>query len=138
MQSKFYHIAYLIIFLGIGQIYAQNTTSPTLSQEVLLDSIGKIPTEKKPLLLAKVKYTAQDCVQINRKENKLILYNQAELYYQDIELRAGIIILDYQTNEVNAGRIEIDSTLVQYPFFKQAGNEVKPDSIRFNFETQKA
>jgi len=138
LQSKFYHIAYLIIFLGIGQIYAQNTTSPTLSQEVLLDSIGKIPTEKKPLLLAKVKYTAQDCVQINRKENKLILYNQAELYYQDIELRAGIIILDYQTNEVNAGRIEIDSTLVQYPFFKQAGNEVNPDSIRFNFDTQKA
>ena len=138
MQSKFYHIAYLIIFLGIGQIYAQNTTSPTLSQEVLLDSIGKIPTEKKPLLLAKVKYTAQDCVQINRKENKLILYNQAELYYQDIELRAGIIILDYQTTEVNAGRIEIDSTLVQYPFFKQAGNEVNPDSIRFNFDTQKA
>lgn len=138
MQSKFYHIAYLIIFLGIGQIYAQNTTSPTLSQEVLLDSIGKIQTEKKPLLLAKVKYTAQDCVQINRKENKLILYNQAELYYQDIELRAGIIILDYQTNEVNAGRIEIDSTLVQYPFFKQAGNEVNPDSIRFNFDTQKA
>jgi len=138
LQSKFYHIAYLIIFLGIGQIYAQNTTSPTLGQEVLLDSIGKIPTEKKPLLLAKVKYTAQDCVQINRKENKLILYNQAELYYQDIELRAGIIILDYQTNEVNAGRIEIDSTLVQYPFFKQAGNEVNPDSIRFNFDTQKA
>jgi lipopolysaccharide assembly outer membrane protein LptD (OstA) len=138
LQSKFYHIAYLIIFLGIGQIYAQNTTSPTLIQEVLLDSIGKIPTEKKPLLLAKVKYTAQDCVQINRKENKLILYNQAELYYQDIELRAGIIILDYQTNEVNAGRIEIDSTLVQYPFFKQAGNEVNPDSIRFNFDTQKA
>jgi hypothetical protein len=28
--------------------------------------------------------------------------------------------------------------LVQYPFFKQAGNEVNPDSIRFNFDTQKA
>jgi hypothetical protein len=85
-----------------------------------------------------VKYTAKDCVQIDRKENKLILYNEAELYYQDIELRAGIIILDYKTNEVNAGRILMDSTLVQYPFFKQAGNEVNPDSIRFNFDTQKA
>ncbi|MCH1432929.1 MAG: LPS-assembly protein LptD, partial [Flavobacteriaceae bacterium] len=73
-----------------------------------------------------------------RKNNKLILYNEAELYYQDIELRAGIIILDYQTNEVNAGRIELDSTLVQYPFFKQGSNEVNPDSIRFNFDTQKA
>ena len=103
--------------------------------ERILDSLNK--NVKKPILLDKVKYTAKDCVYINRKDNKLILYNEAELYYQDIELRAGIIILDYKTNEVNAGRIEIDSTLVQFPYFKQANNEVNPDSIRFNFDTQK-
>ena len=137
MQSKFYHIAYFLFFFGLGIISAQTTASTTLTDEVLLDSISK-PAEKKPLLLAEVEYKAKDCVQIDRKNNKLILYNEAELYYQDIELRAGIIILDYQTNEVNAGRIELDSTLVQYPFFKQGGNEVNPDSIRFNFDTQKA
>jgi len=101
-----------------------------------LDSISAPP--KKPLLLSKVKYTAIDCVHFDKKQNKLILANQAELYYQDIELKAGIIILDYVTNEVNAGRIMIDSTLVQYPYFKQGQNEVNPDSIRFNFDTQKA
>ena len=137
MQSKFYHIAYFLFFFGLGIIRAQTTASTTLTDEVLLDSISK-PAEKKPLLLAEVEYKAKDCVQIDRKNNKLILYNEAELYYQDIELRAGIIILDYQTNEVNAGRIELDSTLVQYPFFKQGSNEVNPDSIRFNFDTQKA
>ena len=137
MQSKFYHIAYFLFFFGLGIIRAQTTASTTLKDEVLLDSISK-PVEKKPLLLAEVEYKAKDCVQIDRKNNKLILYNEAELYYQDIELRAGIIILDYQTNEVNAGRIELDSTLVQYPFFKQDSNEVNPDSIRFNFDTQKA
>ena len=137
MQSKFYHIAYFLFFFGLGIIRAQTTASTTLTDEVLLDSISK-SVEKKPLLLAEVEYKAKDCVQIDRKNNKLILYNEAELYYQDIELRAGIIILDYQTNEVNAGRIELDSTLVQYPFFKQGSNEVNPDSIRFNFDTQKA
>ena len=137
MQSKFYHIAYFLFFFGLGIIRAQTTASTTLTDEVLLDSISK-PVEKKPLLLAEVEYKAKDCVQIDRKNNKLILYNEAELYYQDIELRAGIIILDYKTNEVNAGRIELDSTLVQYPFFKQGSNEVNPDSIRFNFDTQKA
>jgi len=137
LQSKFYHIAYFLFFFGLGIIRAQTTASTTLTDEVLLDSISK-PVEKKPLLLAEVEYKAKDCVQIDRKNNKLILYNEAELYYQDIELRAGIIILDYQTNEVNAGRIELDSTLVQYPFFKQGSNEVNPDSIRFNFDTQKA
>ncbi|MDA9630619.1 putative LPS assembly protein LptD [Flavobacteriaceae bacterium] len=135
LQSKFYHIACLLFFLGGLKLCAQETTQK-INDRILLDSI--IQPKKKPLLLSKVRYTAKDCVRINRKENKLILYNEAELYYQDIELRAGIIILDYNTNEVNAGRIEIDSVLVQYPFFKQANNEINPDSIRFNFDTQKA
>ena len=137
MQSKFYYIANFLFSLGIGIINAQTGSSKILTKEILLDSIST-PVKKKPILLAEVKYTAKDCVQIDRQNNKLILFNEAELYYQDIELRAGIIILDYKTNEVNAGRIEIDSTLVQYPFFKQGSNEVNPDSIRFNFDTQKA
>ena len=128
-------MAYFFLFAGIGTFYAQ--TSDLLSDEIQFDTINR-PLEKKPLLIAEVKYTAKDCVRIDRQNNKLILFNEAELYYQDIELRAGIIILDYKTNEVNAGRIKIDSTLVQYPFFKQGSNEVNPDSIRFNFDTQKA
>ena len=135
MQTKFYYIASFLFFLGTAFSFGQEREE-TPDQKVLLDSLNTPP--KKPLLLAKVKYTAKDCVRINRKENKLILYDEAELYYQDIELRAGIIVLDYKTNEVNAGRIEKDSVLVQYPFFKQANNEVNPDSIRFNFDTQKA
>ena len=134
MRTKFYHTACFFLFIGIFS-YGQEKRE-TDSQERILDSLNK--NVKKPILLDKVKYTAKDCVYINRKDNKLILYNEAELYYQDIELRAGIIILDYKTNEVNAGRIEIDSTLVQFPYFKQANNEVNPDSIRFNFDTQKA
>ena len=57
-------------------MHAQSTVSTTISKETLMDSIDP-PVEKKPLLLAKVKYTAKDCVQIDRKENKLILYNEA-------------------------------------------------------------
>ena len=134
MRTKFYHTACFFLFIGIFS-YGQEKRE-TDSQERILDNLNK--NVKKPILLDKVKYTAKDCVYINRKDNKLILFNEAELYYQDIELRAGIIILDYKTNEVNAGRIEIDSTLVQFPYFKQANNEVNPDSIRFNFDTQKA
>ena len=136
MQTKFYHIASFIFFISTVFTGYGQENKKVISQDNLLDSISR--KAKEPLLLAKVRYTAKDCVRINRKENKLILYNEAELYYQDIELRAGIIILDYKTNEVNAGRIEIDSALVQYPYFKQAENEINPDSIRFNFDTQKA
>ena len=48
-------------------------------------------------------------------------------------------ILDYSKNEVTAGRIP-DSlgVLIQNPYFKQINNEIYPDSLRFNFDTQKA
>src|SRR5690606_16453621 len=62
-----------------------------------------------------------------------------EIYYQDTELKAGIIVMDYIKNEVYAGRIKDSTgTYTQLPYFKQGSNEVRPDSIRFNFDTQKA
>ena len=111
-----------------------------LNDSVKLDSLEQDSTEnKRALLLDKIKYKAKDYVRLSQKENKIYLYNEAEIYYQDTELKAGIIILDYVKNEVYAGRIK-DSTgaYTQLPFFKQGNNEVIPDSIRFNFDTQKA
>ncbi|MDG1263315.1 MAG: putative LPS assembly protein LptD [Flavobacteriaceae bacterium] len=100
-----------------------------------LDSIPK----KEPLLLDLINYNALDSVKIDKKENKIRLYNKAVLTYEDMTLEAGIIVLDYTINEVYAGRIA-DSTgvLSQKPRFIQAQNEVNPDSIRFNFDTKKA
>ena len=76
MQTKFYHIASFIFFISTVSIGYGQENKKDISQENLLDSIS--PKGKEPLLLAKVKYTAKDCVRINRKENKLILYNEAE------------------------------------------------------------
>lgn len=99
------------------------------------DSLNK----KESILLDKIKYKAKDYVKLSQKDQKIYLYNEAEIYYQDTELKAGIIIMDYIKNEVYAGRIK-DSlgNYTQIPFFKQGNNEVIPDSIRFNFDTQKA
>ena len=104
------------------------------------DSIVSIDSiTKQPLLLGKITRNAKGYIKIDKTEGKLYLYDNAELYYQDTELKAGIIILDYNKNEVAAGRIKDSSgKLIQPPFFKQAGNEVNPDSIRFNFNTKKA
>ena len=61
------------------------------------------------MLLDLIRYTAKDSVKINQKTNKIRLYNEAKLEYQDMELTAGLIVLDYTKNEVYAGRIA-DST----------------------------
>jgi hypothetical protein len=71
------------------------------------------------------------------KRKNTILYDKAELYYQDVELKAGIIVMNYETNEVYAGRIRDYRKIHTISNFKQGANEVQPDSIRFNFKTQK-
>ena len=107
----------MLIFFWLNQLYSQsisdslgldqrfknvdNKVTFSVNENLINDSIPK----KEPTLLDKVRYNAADYVRIDRKESKLILYNEAELYYQDMELRAGIIILDYSKNEVTAGRI---------------------------------
>ncbi|PIE99811.1 MAG: organic solvent tolerance protein OstA [Maribacter sp.] len=107
----------------------------TMTDSTVVDTVKTKP----PLLLDVIKYKATDYVRLNQKEQKIYLYNEAEIQYQDTELRAGIIVMDYTKNEVYAGRIK-DSlgNYSQLPYFKQGQNEVIPDSIRFNFDTQKA
>lgn len=112
-------------------------------REIKLDTVqvrasDSIPS-KTPMLLDLIKYKAQDSVKINRLENKMRLYNQAEITYQDMKLNAGLIVLDYSKNEVYAGRIaDKEGNLTQKPVFVQGYDEVNPDSIRFNFDTKKA
>ncbi len=121
----------------LGQVDSLNQKNISKKTEIISDSLNLDP--KEPLLLNIVKYNAKDYVRINRKENKLYLYDEAELYYGDITLKSGLIVLDYKEKEVYAGRIKDTSgTLVQYPYFKQGNNEINPDSIRYNFDTQKA
>lgn len=106
----------------------------------VIDSTKKDSVKpKKSVIEDKIKRKAVDYEKLDQKKKLITLYNKAEVYYQDIELKSGIIVIDYQKDEVYAGRIK-DSTgkYTQLPVFKQGSNVVEPDSIRFNFKTKKA
>tara|TARA_R110002073_G_scaffold31871_5_gene97337 strand:+ start:2574 stop:5333 length:2760 start_codon:yes stop_codon:yes gene_type:complete len=100
-----------------------------------LDSIAQKPKLLKDI----VKYSASGYTSITRKDQKITLYDDAKINYEDMEITAGIIVIDYEKNEVYAGRLK-DSlgNYTQKPVFKQGSDVVEPDSIRFNFDTQKA
>lgn len=157
MQRNLFYIVFLTIFLTLGnaKIYSQElqkepNSFPSKNQEtkpenttepVLEVTEVKVPDslKKKPLLEDKIKRKAVDYEKFDQKKKLITLYNKAEVYYQDIELKSGIIVIDYNKSEVYAGRIK-DSTgaYTQRPVFKQGSNVVEPDSIRFNFKTKKA
>ena len=157
MHRKLFYIVFLTIFLTLGnaKIYSQElpqktNSFPSKNQETKLENTTntelevtevKVPDSinKKPLLEEKIKRKAVDYEKFDQKKKLITLYNKAEVYYQDIELKSGIIVIDYNKSEVYAGRIK-DSAGVytQRPVFKQGSNVVEPDSIRFNFKTKKA
>ncbi|MBL6649651.1 MAG: LPS-assembly protein LptD [Flavobacteriaceae bacterium] len=138
LKSNTYNLlSFKLIFILIAFVSLQFNYSQDIKERDTIKLSDSL--KKEPLLLGKITRNAKGFIKINKKEGKLYLYDKAELYYQDTELKSGLIILDYNKNEVSAGRIK-DSTgnLIQPPYFKQAENEINPDSIRFNFDTKKA
>ena len=160
LHTNLFNIVLLSFFLtlGCGNLYSQEIKNkkkplPAVKQTdkpktVVTDDVPPIVVDtikldtvkaKKNILDAVTKYKAKDYAKYDKKAKTLTLYNEAELYYKDVELKSGIIVLNLEKDEVYAGRIKDSAgVLTQYPNFKQGASEVQPDSIRFNFKTKKA
>ena len=164
LRTNLFYIVLSVIFFNIGNTASFGQNTDLLKEKITIQppsskpSKGKVVTTTKPtevettkeikidslkkkgtIMEGKVKYNAKNYAKFDNKKQLLTLKDNAELYYLDYELKAGIIVMDYKKNEVYAGRLK-DSTgkYIQYPNFKQGGNVVEPDSIRFNFKSKKA
>ncbi len=132
LKKKYLYFLIIFIFLGLNLSYSQETN-------IIQDSLIIEKDKKKSVLLDNIKYDATDSIRIDQKNNKILLYNNAKIEYGDVLLTSGLIILDYKDNIVTAGRIaDKNGNLSQYPTFTQGGNVVNPDSIKYNFDNQKA
>src|SRR5690606_14600027 len=86
-----------------------------------------------------VKYRATGYTAFNQKKKQLYLYDNADITYGDINIKAGSITIDYSKNTVYArGIMDTTNTYTQAPVFTQGQNVVEPDSIVYNTETEKA
>jgi hypothetical protein len=107
------------------------------------DSLNSSPKDTiikpKELLESIIDHTADSIIRQDLKNNKIILFNNANVHYKDIDLTAGHIEINNNTNVVWAKGIK-DSigNYSQLPIFKQGAEESTQDSIAFNFKTEKA
>jgi hypothetical protein len=114
----------------------------TIKKDSLLqkksDTIAKDSLKPKETIEDIITHTAKDYTIQDAKKRKVTLYNEANIKYTDIDLEAGIIIVDYKENSLFAKGI-IDSTgYVQKPIFKQGSQESVQDSIIYNFKSKRA
>jgi len=92
----------------------------------------------KDSLNAPVSYSASDSVVLEIPTKKVILYNKADVKYNDLNLTGSIITLDQPRRLVIATYTK-DSTgaIVGLPKFVQGENNFTADTIVYNIETQK-
>lgn len=111
----------------------------TEKNDVVIDTVKrdsiKAPKES---LTDIVDYFGKDYVYIDRDAHKIYMYNEAYVIYGDVKIEAGYIILDYNKNEIYAKGIDSAGVYSQKPVFVQESNRVEPDSLRFNFDSEKA
>ena len=101
----------------------------------VIDSI----TKPKELLESIIDHSADSLIRQDIKNNKIILFDNAHIHYKDIDLTAGYIEINNNTNEVWARGIKDTlGNYTQLPVFKQGAEESTQDTISFNFKSEKA
>ncbi|MFA5297530.1 MAG: putative LPS assembly protein LptD [Lutibacter sp.] len=99
------------------------------------DTIAK----PKEFLKSIIIHTADSLIRQDMKNKKVLLYKNAHVNYDNIDLTAGFIEIDNNTNIITAKGIK-DSIgkYSQRPLFKQGSQESVQDTIKYNFKTEKA
>ncbi len=114
----------------------KNDTTDTLSNAAYTtDTTFRV---SKDALNSQVICTADDTMYLDFAESKHYLYDNAYVTFEDISLRAGYIVVDYDSTLIHAYGIP-DSTgkISQLPIFIQAGKEYQSAEITYNYSTKK-
>ena len=149
-------LTYLFTFLSFF-VFSQETEKYTISKDSFKTDLISIPVAdtlstdslavdtiaidsiKKPVIEDPIKYNAEDSIIVSLDGQRVFLYNKAKVTYQNIELNAYYIELDLETKQIYAEGLR-DSTgkMTEKPVFKQGDEEYESETMRYNFETEKA
>jgi lipopolysaccharide assembly outer membrane protein LptD (OstA) len=148
LHTKLIHIVLSVILLtivnsiGFSQEFKVNDTlklNSTMLEKPINGKTNDSTKKKKNALEGIVKMNAKDYEKIDQKKKQLTLYNEASIKYTDFDIKAGIIVYDFEKKQVYAGRIkDTAGNYTQRPVFTQGTNVVEPDSLVYNNSTGKA
>ncbi len=134
-----------------GEIYAQEQTQE--SKEAILDSLANSgvsatpPSAERPRSRAMIddvmRGNNRDSLYYDVKGQKIYIYNEGEVSYQNMQLKADNMRIDMESNEIYAyGSTSIDSLSGEKtrtkPEFIDGGSSYKMDTITYNIKSEKA
>lgn len=122
----------------IGQVEQIKNDSLLKADSLAVDTIISAKKKSDSMIDAPIYYPAKDSTILNVAENKIYMYNQAKITYNDIELTAYYIELDLTNKEVFARGKEDGDSIIQKPVYKDGEDVYTTRTIRYNFSTEQA
>ena len=105
---------------------------------VSTDTIQAVEKTNNFMLSAKIDYASADSLSMDMKKKMAWMYGNASIEYEDIKLKAAIIVIDFDLNTIHAYATQ--DTLgnpVGTPEFVQGDLTFKSKEIAYNFTTRK-
>lgn len=148
-----------ISFLMVGQLslWSQSNSSDTIPPRRIADSLRNAKTDTIPLndstklvqktfsykvskdsLDGPIDYSAKDSLVMDVPKKVIILFSEAKIQYQDMNLTADSMNMDQNTKLITATyRLDSNGKRVGVPKMIQDGTEMSALGMVYNFETQR-
>lgn len=108
------------------------------TQKALEINNASVNKPKKNKLEAPFDYKSADSIIFNLDTKEVILYGNAEVNYQSINLKADIISINMDSKIIYAyGNTDSTGKTIGKPHFKDGNDEFEADTIRYNLDTKK-
>jgi hypothetical protein len=98
-----------------------------------------LPREaKKSAINSKVEYSATDSISLDLENQKVYMYRDADIKYEQIKQKAAYIMIDFNSSLLTA-MPRTDSAGKKYgmPEFSEGDQTFKSEEMRYNFRTKK-
>jgi lipopolysaccharide export system protein LptA len=84
-------------------------------------------------------YSAEDSIYADMRNEKIHLFGNAKIDNGEVQMNAGYIMIDINSNEVLAQySFDEDSNMVELPEFTDGSDKITAQKLRYNFDTKKA
>ncbi len=134
----------ILLFLILGTIvFSQDTLRNNVPDSLLLhaDTIAVDTSEKKTKVIglkSKIKCAAIDSIRFNVVEHKVYLFNEGEIDYEKINLKANYVDVDFDKSLVFAiGVPDSNGKIIGSPVFTEGDQSYKSKEMRYNYDTKK-
>jgi hypothetical protein len=116
-------------------LYPERSLSP-FDQDFQVPAQQGIPQSN--FLMSRIEYGAKDTIDYDISNRKSYLYGEAYVIFEDIELRADYIEVDFDKKEVFAsGLADSLGVISGRPVMTEGGEKFEAEMMRYNFETKK-